>query len=216
MADVLVRLRGVGRVYGSGPSAVVALREFDGEILRGDRIAVVGASGSGKSTLLHLIAGLDAPSSGTVDRPGLDPSRPLRPAQIAIVLQEPGLIAAMNVAENASLGVLLAGADQRRASTATHEALAQLGIGQLAERLPAELSEGQAQRVALARALAIGAPLVLADEPTGSLDRANADVVVDALLRAAGDGALVVATHDPLVAARFPKRWELYAQDAAR
>jgi ABC-type lipoprotein export system ATPase subunit len=203
----LVRCDGAARTYGGGPTATVGLRPTTCEVLPGARIALVGQSGSGKSTLLHLMAGLDDPTRGSVTWPGLDGDRP------AVVFQGPSLLPALTVLENVALPLILAGATDPEARDRAQGALGRLGLDELAPMLPEEISGGQAQRVAIARALAGRPRLLLADEPTGQLDRATSAVVVDALLEAAAraDAALVVATHDPAVAKRLDRTAQLHS-----
>jgi ABC-type lipoprotein export system ATPase subunit len=210
MSLPLVRCAGLARTYGRGRSAVVALHDTSCEISDGQRIALEGPSGSGKSTLLHLFAGLDAPTSGTIEWPAFV-GVALRPGPVAIVFQAVSLLPALNALENVSLPRLLAGADEATAREGAHAALRTLGLEGIAEKMPDELSGGQAQRVAIARALASCPRLLLADEPTGQLDHEAAAVVTDALIDAAAQSgaALVVATHDPDVAVRFACRWRM-------
>jgi putative ABC transport system ATP-binding protein/lipoprotein-releasing system ATP-binding protein len=211
MAEVLARCQGVARTFGSGAVATVALQGVSCCVRQGDRIAATGPSGSGKSTLLHLLAGLDTPTAGTVSWPALGGRSCLRPGPVAVVFQAPSLLAPLDVVENVALPLLLAGVGPAEAGARASDALNALGLDALAAKLPEELSGGQAQRVAVARALASRPRLLLADEPTGQLDHANATSVIDALLAAAeADGAaLVVTTHDERVAARLPLRWRL-------
>jgi putative ABC transport system ATP-binding protein/lipoprotein-releasing system ATP-binding protein len=209
----LARCLGAGRTYGSGAAATVALQPADCEVLPGARIALVGPSGSGKSTLLHLLAGLDAPTVGTVDWPALGTLDQLRPGPIAVVFQGPSLLPPLTVLENVALPLVLDGITNADARQRAHEALALLSLDDLADKLPEEISGGQAQRVAVARAV-VGEPqLILADEPTGQLDRANGAGIIDVLLAAAdhAEAALVVATHDPTVAACLATRWEAHS-----
>jgi ABC-type lipoprotein export system ATPase subunit len=210
VAPPLARCAGLARTFGRGRSAVVALHEATCEIDERRLIALVGSSGSGKSTLLHLLAGLDTPTAGTIEWPALA-GAPLRPGPVAVVFQATSLVPALDVLENVTLPLLLAGRDDRSAVAAAHTALAAVGLTGLAERLPDDLSGGQAQRVAIARALAGEARLLLADEPTGQLDHETGAAVINALIDAANHSgaALVVATHDPEVAARFPTRWRI-------
>jgi ABC-type lipoprotein export system ATPase subunit len=130
-----------------------------------------------------------------------------------VVFQGPSLLAPLTVLENVALPLVLGGFADEEARAAAHRALARLELDELAAKLPEEISGGQAQRVAVARALAGRPRLILADEPTGQLDRSNATAVVEVLLAAAehGDAALVVATHDPLVAERFSDRWHMHS-----
>lgn len=211
--EQLVRCQGAARTYGSGSTATVALEPTDCEIRRGQRVAVVGPSGSGKSTLLTLMAGLDAPTLGTVDWPAIGDRDALRPGPVAMIFQGPTLLPPLTVAENAALPLILGGMSEAEARPLAGAALERLGLGALADKLPEEISGGQAQRVAVARALAGSPQLVLADEPTGQLDSASGATVVDVLLDAAdhAGAALVVATHDPAVARRLDERWEMHS-----
>ena len=192
---------------------VTALKAVSCLIGRQTRVALTGASGSGKSTLLYLMAGLDTPTSGAVRWPGLAGPPHERPGTIGMVFQGPSLIPALNVIENVALPLLLAGLREQQAVERACVALDRLTIGGLGSKLPGQLSGGQAQRVAVARVLASRPRLILADEPTGQLDHAAAELVVSVLLAAADElgAALVVATHDPVVAHRFPARWSMSA-----
>jgi predicted ABC-type transport system involved in lysophospholipase L1 biosynthesis ATPase subunit len=212
-AAPLVRCDGVARTFGSGATATVALQPADLELFADDRVALVGPSGSGKSTLLHLLAGLDDPTVGTVSWPAIGSRAQLRPGPVAIVFQGPSLLPPLTVLENVALPLILDGAAEGRARALATAALHRLGLAPLAEKLPEEIAGGQAQRVAVARALAGRPRLLLADEPTGQLDRASGAQVVSALLAVAwhADAALVVATHDPTVAERLDKRWEMHS-----
>jgi putative ABC transport system ATP-binding protein/lipoprotein-releasing system ATP-binding protein len=209
----LARCLGAGRTYGTGAAATVALQPTDCEVPEGARIALVGPSGSGKSTLLHLLAGLDEPTVGTVDWPALGTRGQLRPGPVAVVFQGPTLLPPLTVLENVALPAVLAGVADAEARRLAREALALVHLQELADKLPEEISGGQAQRVAVARAVAGEPRLILADEPTGQLDRTNGAAVVDVLLAAAdhAQAALVVATHDPTVAARLTTRWEAHS-----
>jgi ABC-type lipoprotein export system ATPase subunit len=211
--EILARCAGAGRTYGSGPAATVALQPTDCEVPSGARIAVLGPSGSGKSTLLHLLAGLDDPTVGTVQWPALGDRTQLRPGPVAVVFQGPSLLPPLTVLENVALPAVLDGARDAVAREQARAALELLDLAELADKLPEEISGGQAQRVAVARAVAGEPRLILADEPTGQLDRAHGAALVDVLLEAAGhtDAALVVATHDPTVAARLATRWEMHS-----
>ena len=208
----IVRAVGVSRTFGGGSTAVVAVHGASCIIRPGDQIALTGASGSGKTTLLHLIAGLDMPTTGTITWPAIGDRRQLRPGPIAVVFQAQSLLPPLDVIENVALPLLLAGADRTAARAAATAALERLGLEPLAAKLPEELSGGQAQRVAVARAVAGQPRLILADEPTGQLDRHNADLVIDALIAAATDldAALIVNTHDRTIARRFATRWTMH------
>jgi putative ABC transport system ATP-binding protein/lipoprotein-releasing system ATP-binding protein len=209
----LVVCAGAGRTYGAGRTATVALQPTDCEVGGGARIALAGPSGSGKSTLLHLMAGLDAPSVGTVTWPAIGPWEALRPGPVAVVFQGPSLLPPLTVEENVALPLILGGCGDADARAAARAALALLDLQALRDKLPEELSGGQAQRVAVCRALAGAPALILADEPTGQLDRTSGTAVVDVLLAAAehAGAALVVATHDPAVSRRLAERWELHS-----
>jgi ABC-type lipoprotein export system ATPase subunit len=209
----LARCLGAGRTYGSGAGATVALQPTDCEVHADARIALIGPSGSGKSTLLHLLAGLDAPTVGTVDWPALGTLARLRPGPIAVVFQGPSLLPPLTVVENVGLPLVLDGVTDVEARRRAHEALQLVGLDDVSHKLPEEISGGQAQRVAVARAVVGHPQLLLADEPTGQLDRANGASVIDVLLAAAdhAQAALVVATHDPTVAARLATRWEAHS-----
>ncbi|MFI5971943.1 ABC transporter ATP-binding protein [Streptomyces sp. NPDC051452] len=201
--EVLVSCADAALTFGRGPQAIVAVHGADLEIRAGDRLAVVGPSGSGKSSLLHLLAGLEQPTSGTVTR-----ADSLGPYDIGLVFQGDSLIPALNVAENTALPLVLTDRPEGEARVCALAALALVDAADLADRLPEEISGGQAQRVAAARVLAQAPRLILADEPTGRLDHATGTRVLDALLTAADHtgAALVVTTHDPAVAARLAIR----------
>jgi ABC-type lipoprotein export system ATPase subunit len=205
---VLVRCEAAACTHGRGRGAVVAVHGVSATVRRGDRIAVTGPSGSGKSTLLHLLAGLQVPTAGTVSRPA---SPVGRAGAVGLVFQGPSLLPDLDAAQNVALPLLLAGVPEEAALLRAGAALARLGIGALAPKLPAQMSGGQAQRVAVARVLAARPTLILADEPTGQLDRANADRVLSVLIETADelDAGLVVATHDEVAAARLARRWQL-------
>jgi ABC-type lipoprotein export system ATPase subunit len=201
----LVELHDVTKSFhGVGLPAIAALNvEIDPQA----RLALVGRSGSGKSTLLNLVAGLEKPTSGEVVWPGLIP--PLIPRQIGLAFQGPSLIAWLTVEENVAMPLQLVG--EAEWSGRARRCLDILGIADLREKLPDEISGGQAQRVALARAMATEPRLLLADEPTGQLDHQSADLVMSALLSWADrtNCALLVATHDPAIAARLQTVWSL-------
>ncbi|MEV5009393.1 ATP-binding cassette domain-containing protein [Streptomyces sp. NPDC055692] len=201
--DVLIACQDAALTFGRGPNAVVAVHGAALRIRSGDRIAIVGRSGSGKSSLLHLLAGLERPISGTVTWPGLT-----GPRDIGLVFQGDSLIPALDVVENTALPLVLTGVPEDRAREAALASLAQVDAADLADRLPEEISGGQAQRVAAARVLAQAPRVILADEPTGRLDHTTGGRVLDALLTAAHatGAALVVTTHDPAVAARLTVR----------
>jgi ABC-type lipoprotein export system ATPase subunit len=208
----LVVADNVSRTYGRGPTAAVAVHGASCCILAGQQIALVGPSGSGKSTLLHLLAGLVTPTSGAVRWPALGglPAR-LPAGSVGLVFQGPSLLPDLDIAENVAFPLVLSGHSDVAARGRAVALLDELGLADLAAKLPGEVSGGQAQRVAVARAVIADPRLILADEPTGQLDRANGAAVVDVLLAASehAGSALVVSTHDPTVADRLPERWKM-------
>ena len=211
MSDVLVRAAGLRRQFGNGQGAVVAVVGATFEIRQGDRIALTGPSGSGKTSLLHLIAALDQPSGGVIEWPALGQAGDLRPGPVGVAFQGPSLLPPLTVAENVALPALLAGTADAEAAAAAGTLIDRLGLSGVASKLPEEISGGQAQRAGLARAL-MGRPrLILADEPTGQLDRSSAAELIDVLLEHvnATKAALVVATHDVAVADRLPLHWSM-------
>jgi ABC-type lipoprotein export system ATPase subunit len=207
----LVRCAGAGRTYGTGAAATVALQPTDCEVEPGARVALMGPSGSGKSTLLHLLAGLETPTIGSVTWPDLP--TPLRPGPIAVVFQGPSLLPPLTVAENVALPLVLAGWADGEARLRARAALDMLDLERLADKLPEELSGGQAQRIAVVRALVAEPRLILADEPTGQLDHVSGGMVASVLLAVADHlgAALIVATHDPAIADYLPERWDMHS-----
>lgn len=204
-----MRLESVSKVHGSGKRTVQALDAVSAGFPRGTFTAVMGPSGSGKSTLLNCAAGLDRPTSGTVMLGGTELSgrsetelTELRRDRIGFVFQAYNLLGALNVADNVTLPVRLAGKPVDRARLAA--VLAAVGLADLHDRRPSQLSGGQQQRVAIARALINQPDLVCADEPTGALDSRSGRQVL-ALLRKIVDDlgqTVLMVTHDPVVAAQ--------------
>lgn len=189
-------------------SRSVILHDVDLDIATGSHVALTGRSGSGKTTLLLVLAGLLPPSDGAVSWPGLSSDPRVRRGQIGMVFQAPSLMPELSALQNVTLPLRLRGATVDESLRAAMRALSTLAAEDLAEALPAQLSGGQQQRVAIARALAGEHRLVLADEPTGALDRAHAREVALALRDgvAATGGALVLATHDPELAAMLDQQ----------
>ena len=211
MPDVLAEAVDAGRVFGENGSRVVALQHATCKIERGARIALIGPSGSGKSTLLHLLAALDDPTSGVVRWPALGDKETLRPSKVSFVFQNESLLAPLTVIENIEVPLLLAGSDADVARNAAFEILDALGLDALADKLPEEISGGQAQRAAVARSLITKPALILADEPTGQLDHATAAHLLDFIDRRlqGTDASLVIATHDKFVAGRMKTQWTM-------
>ena len=190
-------------------SELEILRGIDLEIKRGETAAIVGASGSGKSTLLGLLAGLDAPSSGEITLDGInivnldeDERAILRSEKVGFVFQNFQLLPALTALENVMLPLELAGIDDAREKS--EEFLARVGLGERFHHYPRTLSGGEQQRVAISRAIAPRPQILLADEPTGNLDSATGESVINTLFAAAeaAGAALVLVTHDAGLAKR--------------
>ena len=201
---MLLELRQVWKIYGSGPARVQALREIDLGVEGGELVAVMGPSGSGKSTLLAIAGSLEEPSSGEVlvsgsELSAMSPNQRarLRRRAIGYVFQEFNLLAGLSAVENVALPLELDGVSQRAARASGLAVLDELGLADQAGRFPDELSGGERQRVAIARAVVGERRLLLADEPTGALDSVNGESVMRLLRAACKRGvAGVVVTHD--------------------
>jgi putative ABC transport system ATP-binding protein len=208
-AEPLIRFTGVSKEYPTGRGALVALKPTDLAIAAGETVAIVGPSGSGKSTILNLIAGIDRPTTGTIAVGGVELTAlgeerltRWRGANVGIVFQFFQLMPTLTALENVELALEFGGAGHGRRARA-RELLARVGLAEVADHLPAELSGGEQQRVALARALVNNPPLLLADEPTGNLDTATGAWVLRLLAEFATEGrTLVYVTHDLALAAR--------------
>ncbi len=211
MSNIYVSMNEAGRTYLQGKIPIKVLTSITGAVAAGDRIAVVGPSGSGKSTLLHLMGGLDTPTSGSISWPELGPKRDLRPKKIGFIFQTESLLAPLTVVENVELPLLLEDVKPVEARAAAITALKDIDLETISDKLPEELSGGQAQRVAVARVLSFRPKLILADEPTGQLDHPTAQRLFDVLLSCIENSAtaLIVATHDPAIAGRLRKVWHL-------
>ncbi len=213
--DTFVETRGLTREYRVGPAIVRALAGLDLDVRRGEFLAVLGVSGSGKSTLLHLLGGLDTPTAGSVLVNGRDLATftsyertVYRRTVVGLVFQSYYLVPSLTAEENVALALTFQGVfgDERRCRA--DEAIRRVGLERRAGHRPSQLSGGEQQRVALARAIVHMPPLLLADEPTGNLDRATAQEVISLIQQIHRDlGATVVlVTHDQEMASRVADR----------
>jgi putative ABC transport system ATP-binding protein len=210
----MIRLRGIERVFRIGGEEVHALRRVTLEIARGEYVSIMGPSGSGKSTLLNVVGLLDRPSAGRYELDGRDVTdlsddeqARVRRERIGFVFQFFHLVPRLTAEQNIELPMVLAGIEpvERRARRA--RLLAEYGLEARAHHRPDELSGGQCQRVAIARAMSMRPALILADEPTGNLDRQTGQEVIAVLERVHHDGGTVMlVTHDPEIGARAHRR----------
>lgn len=204
-----IELRNASRIHNEGPELVRALDNVSLTINRSELVAIMGPSGSGKSTLLNLAGGLDKPDAGDVlidgiSLVGASPKKlaKIRRTTVGYVFQNFNLIPSLTAAENVALPLELEGIASAHAAASAFDALKEIGIEELAHRLPSDLSGGQAQRVAIARALVGTRDILLADEPTGALDSLTSDAVIQVLRERADVGAAVVlVTHEARLAA---------------
>ena len=210
--------RGIGKTVKSGADDLVILREIELEVTRGEAVAVVGASGSGKSTLLAILAGLDTPSSGVVELDGqdlfsIDEDRraELRGRAVGFVFQSFQLLPSLTALENVMLPLELSG--EEKSQELARQMLVRVGLGERLHHYPKHLSGGEQQRVALARAFVVRPKLLLADEPTGSLDADSGAEVIKLLFEMNREygTTLVMVTHDESLAARCGRALRLAA-----
>jgi putative ABC transport system ATP-binding protein len=219
--EAQIELQGIERVFHLGDSVVRALAGIDLRIEAGEYIAVMGPSGSGKSTLLNMLGLLDRPDAGHYRLEGrdvttlsADEQAQVRSRRIGFVFQSFHLVPRLTAAENIALPMVLAGLPARERDARVRQALDGFGLADRAEHRPDQLSGGQRQRVAIARATIMQPALLLADEPTGNLDRATGDEVVRLLEQLnAGGVTLLVVTHDAALGARARRR--LLMEDGA-
>ena len=210
----IVTAQDVSRVFPMPAGPVTALREVSMTIAAGEYVAITGPSGCGKSTLLHLLGGVDTPTTGAVTFEGRDLAAMseadrgrLRLTRIGFVFQRFFLLPMLTAAENVELPQAEAGVAAAPRRDRTRELLDYVGLSDRADHLPSQLSGGEMQRAAIARALANRPALVLADEPTGELDESTSDHIADLFDRVNADGtALLVVTHNPVLAARATRR----------
>ena len=208
-ANLLVEIRNLTKYYQRGGQIIPVLVDIDLDVRLGDYLALMGPSGSGKSTLLNLIAGIDKPNGGTIKVGGVDIARlsdadlaAWRAAHVGFIFQFYNLMPVLTAFENIELPLLLAPLSKRERRERVNVALALVGLTDRADHYPGELSGGQQQRVAIARALITDPTLIVADEPTGDLDRTTGEEILGLLERLNRElsKTILLVTHDPKAA----------------
>ncbi len=216
--DVLIRIRGLAKSYQRGEQIIPVLEGVDLDVKRAEFIALMGPSGSGKSTLLNLIAGIDKPTSGVIEIGGVNIATlseaelaDWRAANVGFIFQFYNLMPVLTAFENVELPLLLTRLSRAERKAHVEAALGMVSLTDRMDHYPNELSGGQQQRVAIARALVTDPALIVADEPTGDLDRTTAGEVLDLLEELHTDlgKTIVMVTHDPKAAARAKRQIQL-------